>query len=253
MAQSLAVVERLPGDDLGKRVGGVLVGVGGQGAQRLELTDRRQPARDGRTGARPPALDRIGNMQAPVQEKGERGEELIAPRVEQFEQVAKLGNAFRGSRRVRSGREDGLQFHEPRGRERRLFQPGQHVGQQRQVARPLLHLGQHGLDALEDKRPKNQVEENDSEERQPSPSLQEKQAVKRYQTEHAEDDGHQPRPLDGQDRCGRSPPRHALKIDAGRSFLLLGLPLFFTERLTEERQIFAQIELRAQLGNGTLA
>ena len=63
--------------DLGERVGGVLVGVGGQRAERLELADRREPAGDLGPGAHPPGVDRQGELGRPQQERRERGEELV--------------------------------------------------------------------------------------------------------------------------------------------------------------------------------
>ena len=69
------------------REGVVLVfrGIGAEGAQGLELADRTNPPRDLRAGLSSPGVDPDCQQRRPVPKRRKRGEELVAPCVEQVE------------------------------------------------------------------------------------------------------------------------------------------------------------------------
>src|SRR5947208_1912494 len=79
--QPFALVTRAAVEHFGEGVVGVLERIRGQRAQGLELADGGQPAGDGLARNRPPGLDGVGHLRAPQEQVGQRGEELVAPRV----------------------------------------------------------------------------------------------------------------------------------------------------------------------------
>ena len=101
--------------DLGERVGGVLVGVGGERAEGLELARRRRASRrsPGPVRTRQASIGQ-GELGRPEQERRERGEELVLAGVEQVQEPGQPRDPPRG--RLALGLE---RLAEPRQRRRR--------------------------------------------------------------------------------------------------------------------------------------
>ena len=82
--------------DLGEGVARVLVGVGRQGAEGLEVAHRGQPVGDGAAGRGAPGLDGECQLGGPEQEGPDRGEELVLHRVEEVDQPRQPRDPMRG-------------------------------------------------------------------------------------------------------------------------------------------------------------
>ena len=74
---------------------GVLVRVGRQRGERLDLADHRQPAADGRTECPPPALDGEPELRGPEQRRHQDADHLVAARLHQADQARQAGDAAR--------------------------------------------------------------------------------------------------------------------------------------------------------------
>jgi hypothetical protein len=87
----------------------------------------------------PPPLQQQGHPRVPQQQHRQRDKELVASRVEQFDQPGQLGHLGTGglTRRVQAS----LQSLQQRGRERLTLKAVQQTGQQGQVAGHRLDRG----------------------------------------------------------------------------------------------------------------
>ena len=92
MTKPLAFIERFPRYDLGKGIVWILIGIGGQGRERLKFADHLEPAADRHTRLGAPPLDGKRQLRAPQHKKGDRREELIAPRIQPVDQTGELSD-----------------------------------------------------------------------------------------------------------------------------------------------------------------
>ena len=83
-------------DQLRKRVGRILGGIGRQRAERFELAHRAKPAGDRRPLGAAPGVDRHGKLRLPEQDGGERCEEHVPLRVEQVDPPGQPLDLLRG-------------------------------------------------------------------------------------------------------------------------------------------------------------
>src|SRR3989338_7297847 len=95
MADGSRLELRGPLDNLRPDVVRVLVPIGGERAERLELAHRPEPAANVRAVKAAPRFDRPGEMGSPEERGGERREELVVLPVVQLDEAVQPANRRR--------------------------------------------------------------------------------------------------------------------------------------------------------------
>ncbi len=224
--------------NLRKHILRVFRGVGRQRTERLEFSDCGEPVDD--PGPRPaaPGVDAHGDLGGPKPQRAEGREELITPAIEQLKKAGEPLD-LRG-RRVPVRFQRFYKLAQPRGLERMRLQPMQHLGEKNQVGRAALDGRKHGAYASEDHTGEDTIA-NENEEKRHKVELEEEPAHESGGPEHAENKRDKRHPESRKDPPGGSKFNERGRID--------GLANIDAQQL----EVFAQVELRAQLTNGLLA
>ena len=132
--------------ELRERIGGVLEGVAGEGAERLDFAGGGEPAAHRGAGVAAPVFHANDGMERPQQEGFEQAHHHVVAGVEALHQVVQAGKAARG--RGASGVE-GLAQADQQGRmETLLLQADENFGEERELVSGALHGAHNGSDGF---------------------------------------------------------------------------------------------------------
>ena len=135
---------------VGERLVGALVGVAGDGAQRLHLADDVDPAGHVGAGARAPAFDGVGEVHGPQDEPADRREELIALRVGPVDEARQPRDLVR--RRLVAVTQPLAERAQPRAGELLLLEEAGDEREHGEIAAGAIDAGVHGVERDRDRR-----------------------------------------------------------------------------------------------------